>query len=305
VQAISGTGALRLCAQFLQRFKPGTAVFISNPTWGPHRTIFTDAGLGVQEYPYWDPKARGIDFGGMSKCINGAPEGSVFVLHACAHNPTGCDPSREQWHELAALLKAKGHIVVFDCAYQGFASGSLDDDAYAVRHFVESGLQLFVAQSYSKNFGLYNERCGALVAVCGNPEEARAVRSQLCKLQRALISNPPAFGARIVSRILNDPALYAEWMANLATMVTRIKAMRRALYDELVRLGTPGKWEHVISQIGMFSYTGLSKAQSTVMKERFHIYLTDNGRISIAGLTSKNIKYFAESMDWVVRNVHD
>lgn len=194
-------------------------------------------------------------------------------------------------------------MVVFDCAYQGFASGDLDEDAYAVRHFVSQGLQLFVAQSYSKNFGLYNERCGALVSVCGDPEEARAVRSQLCKLQRALISNPPAHGARIVARVLGDPALHQAWLGDLATMVGRIKHMRQSLYDALKRLGTPGRWEHVIEQIGMFSYTGLSPAQSRAMKERFHCYLTDDGRISIAGLSTGNLAYFAEAMDWVVRHV--
>ena len=193
----------------------------------------------------------------------------------------------------------------FDCAYQGFASGDLDRDAFAVRTFVEMGMEIFVAQSYSKNFGLYCERTGCLTVVTKSPESARNVRSQLAKLNRSSISNPPAFGARIVSKILNNPQLYAEWISDLNVMVDRIMAMRRRLYDLLVQLETPGNWEHVINQIGMFSYTGMNVKQSLLMREKFHIYLTDNGRISIAGLTTKNIDYFARSMDWVIRNYQD
>lgn len=202
-------------------------------------------------------------------------------------------------------MQEKGHFAFFDCAYQGFASGDVDKDAFAVRKFVEMGMDVFVAQSYSKNFGLYNERTGALTAVSQSPEIAKNVRSQLAKLTRSLISNPPAFGARIVSRILNDEQLYQEWLADLKIMVDRIHTMRKQLYDLLCQMGTPGSWKHVITQIGMFSYTGLSAKQSLLMREKFHIYMTDNGRISIAGLNSRNLKYFAESMDWVVRNCHE
>lgn len=164
------------------------------------------------------------------------------------------------------------------------------------------GLDLFIAQSYSKNFGLYSERTGALVVVTKTPEIAKNVRSQLAKLIRSMISNPPAFGARIVSTILNDPVLFSEWLADLHIMVSRIKSMRQQLYDHLLRMKTPGNWDHVIKQIGMFSYTGLSQSQALLMRDKFHIYMTDNGRISIAGLNSKNIEYFATSMDWTVRN---
>lgn len=202
-------------------------------------------------------------------------------------------------------MQEHGHFAFFDCAYQGFASGDIDKDAYAVRKFVEMGMDVFVAQSYSKNFGLYNERTGALTVVSQTAEIAKNVRSQLSKLTRSMISNPPAFGARIVSKILNDEQLYQEWMADLKVMVDRIQSMRKQLYDNLCQLGTPGDWNHVITQIGMFSYTGLSAKQSLLMREKFHIYMTDNGRISIAGLNSRNVKYFAESMDWVVRNCQD
>ena len=178
----------------------------------------------------------------------------------------------------------------------------MDRDAFAVRKFVEMGMDAFIAQSYSKNFGLYCERTGCLTVVSQSIEIARNVRSQLSKLNRSSISNPPAFGARIVGKILNDPQLYSEWVSDLNVMVNRIMAMRKRLHEILVALGTPGNWDHVITQIGMFSYTGLSIRQSLLMREKYHIYMTDNGRISIAGLTTKNIDYFAQSMDWVVRN---
>ncbi len=223
-------------------------------------------------------------------------------MHACAHNPTGIDPTPEQWCKVAQAMQERGHFAFFDCAYQGFASGDVDKDAFAVRKFVEMGMDVFVAQSYSKNFGLYNERTGALTVVSQTPEIAKNVRSQLAKLLRSMISNPPAFGARIVSRVLNDAQLYLEWLNDLKVMVDRIHSMRQQFYDLLCQMKTPGDWKHVITQIGMFSYTGLSAKQSLLMRERFHIYMTDNGRISIAGLNNRNVKYFAESMDWIVRN---
>jgi aspartate aminotransferase, cytoplasmic len=181
----------------------------------------------------------------------------------------------------------------------------LDRDAFAVRKFVQLGIDVFVAQSYSKNFGLYCERTGCLTVAASSPEIAKNVRSQLAKLNRSLISNPPAFGARIVSKILNDPQLFSEWNSDLLVMVNRIKTMRKSLHEQLVHLKTPGNWDHIVTQIGMFSYTGMTKTQSVLMKEKFHIYLTENGRISIAGLTSKNMDYFAQSMDWVIRNCHE
>lgn len=303
MQSISGTGSLRLCAAFLARYMPQATVYLTNPTWINHRTIFKDAGLGVEFFQYWDPQNLGVAFESVCEAIRSAPGGSIFVLHACAHNPTGNDPTPEQWQAIGELIKAGGHMTVFDSAYQGFASGDLDSDAQAVRLFVRLGLELFVAQSYAKNFGLYNERCGALVCVGRSPEHIKCVLSNLCAIQRAIVGNPPAFGCRIVAKVLGEPALYAEWKDNLLTMVSRIKEMRQALYDKLKAMGTPGSWEHIITQIGMFSYTGLNQAQSRAMRDQFHIYMTENGRISIAGLTRGNIEYFAQSMDWVVRNV--
>ena len=304
IQSISGTGSLRLCAAFLARFMPSATVYLTDPTWINHKTIFKDAGLEFASFPYWDPVNRGVDIDAMCSAIESAPAGSIFVLHACAHNPTGNDPTLEQWKRIAGLIKSKGHMTVFDSAYQGFASGDLDRDAQAVRLFVDLGLEMFIAQSYAKNFGLYNERAGALVCVASSPQWAQHVRSNLCALQRGMVSSPPAFGSRIVTRVLTNPELYAEWRQNLSTMVERIHGMRQQLYERLTQVHkTPGSWEHVITQIGMFSYTGLNGQQSRTMRDKFHIYMTENGRISIAGLTTENIGYFAESMDWVVRNV--
>ncbi|KAI9224792.1 aspartate aminotransferase [Blastocladiella britannica] len=305
LQTISGTGAVRLGADFLNRFRKGAKVLISNPTWANHRAIFLDAGFSdVQEYSYYHSETRGLDLEGMLRDLRAAPVGSIVVLHACAHNPTGVDPTEAQWSVIADVMAEKHHVAFFDCAYQGFASGDLDKDARAVRYFAER-MELLVAQSFAKNFGLYNERCGNLSVVAASKEAAAAARSQMAKLQRAAISNPPAFGARIVSTVLNDAALYAEWKENLRTMSGRIQAMRLDLFAELQRLGTPGSWQHILDQIGMFSYTGLTRAQSLAMGSQFHIYMTDNGRISMAGLTTKNVKYFAQSLDWIVRNVQE
>ncbi|KAG0326193.1 Aspartate aminotransferase, cytoplasmic [Podila humilis] len=303
-QCISGTGAVFAGAQFLSRHYPvkDAKVYISNPTWAIHRSIFEGVGFTVQEYPYWNAETKGLDLAGMLGAMENASQGSIFVLHPCAHNPTGVDPTPEQWKQIADVMEAKGHFTFFDCAYQGFASGSLDKDAHSIRYFVERGFEMFIAQSYSKNFGLYSERAGNLTIVAKNPEIKNIIESQVAKAQRSVISNPPAYGSRIVSLVLNDEKLFKEWEENLSTMANRIIDMRHALVDELVRLGTPGTWNHITDQIGMFSFTGLKKPQVTVLKEKYHVYLTDNGRISMAGLNTKNVKYFAAAVDDVVRN---
>ncbi|KAI8145559.1 aspartate aminotransferase [Fennellomyces sp. T-0311] len=304
VQTISGTGANHTGAAFLAQFyKKSPKCYISKPTWANHRNIFSLVGFEVEEYPYWNAEKRGLDYDAMLNVMRVAPEGSVFVLHACAHNPTGVDPTKEQWKGIAEVMKEKGHFPFFDCAYQGFASGDLDKDAWAVRYFVDEGFELFVCQSFAKNFGLYGERAGNLTIVAKSPEEAKRVFSQIEKLQRSEISNPPAYGSRIVNIVLNDPALYAEWKENLKYMSNRIIEMRKALFDRLTALGTPGTWNHITDQIGMFSFTGLSATQVQVIKEKYHIYMTDNGRISMAGLSTGNIDYFAKAVDDVVRNV--
>ncbi|KAG2196897.1 hypothetical protein INT47_005121 [Mucor saturninus] len=304
VQTISGTGANHTGALFLQQFyKKSKKCYISNPTWANHRSIFSLVGFEVEEYPYWNPETRGLDYEGLLQSLRDAPEGSIFLLHPCAHNPTGVDPTHDQWKGIAQLMREKNLFPFFDCAYQGFASGDLDNDAWAVRYFVEQGFELFVCQSFAKNFGLYGERAGNLTIVAKTSEDAKRVFSQFEKLQRSEISNPPAFGARIVDIVLNDEALYAEWKDNLKYMSHRIIEMRHALYNHLIELKTPGTWNHITDQIGMFSFTGLSPQQVQVLKEKYHIYMTGNGRISMAGVSTKNVAYLAKSIDDVVRNV--
>ncbi|KAF9334053.1 Aspartate aminotransferase, cytoplasmic [Podila minutissima] len=303
-QCISGTGAVFTGAQFLSRHYSvkGASCYISRPTWVNHRAIFEGVGIPVKEYPYWNPETKGLDLTGMLAAMDSAPSGSIFLIHPCAHNPTGVDPTPDQWRQIADVMERRGHFTFFDCAYQGFASGSLDKDAFSVRYFVERGLEMFVAQSFSKNFGLYSERAGNLTIVAKSPTVKNRIESQIAKAQRAVISNPPAYGSRLVSLVLNDEKLYGEWEKNLSTMANRIIDMRQVLFDELTRLGTPGKWNHIVDQIGMFSFTGLKQPQVKVLKEKYHVYLTDNGRISMAGLNSKNVKYFAAAVDDVVRN---
>ncbi|KAI9312678.1 aspartate aminotransferase [Dichotomocladium elegans] len=301
VQTISGTGANHTGAVFLSQFyKKSKTCYISNPTWANHRNIFTLAGFDVREYPYWNGKTRSLDYDALLATMKEAPNGSVFVIHACAHNPTGVDPTETQWKGIAKAMKEKGHFPFFDCAYQGFASGDLDKDAWAVRYFVDQGFELLVAQSFAKNFGLYGERAGNLTIVS---DAAPQIFSQIERLQRAEISNPPAYGSRIVDIVLNSPELYAEWKENLKYMSSRIIDMRKALRASLEALGTPGTWHHITDQIGMFSYTGLTVNQVKELKEKYHIYMTDNGRISMAGLSHSNMDYFSKAIDDVVRRV--
>lgn len=232
--------------------------------------------------------------------ISNAPEGAVIILHACAHNPTGCDPTEEQWRRLADVLEEKKLFPFFDSAYQGFASGDPNKDAFAVRYFVSRGFELFCAQSFAKNFGLYNERVGNLTVVQKDPKTTAAVSSQITLLIRGMYSNPPAFGARIVGSVLNDPELRQEWMDCIKTMSGRIIQMRQALFKELTKLGTPGTWTHITQQIGMFSYTGLNEEQSKQLIEKYHIYLLKSGRINMCGLNENNVPYVAKAIHAVV-----
>ncbi|KAJ3364631.1 Aspartate aminotransferase, cytoplasmic [Kappamyces sp. JEL0680] len=232
-----------------------------------------------------------------------APEKSILLLHPCAHNPTGVDPTLEEWMQIAEVVRERKHVVFFDSAYQGFASGDLQKDAQAIRYFVSEGYEMLIAQSYAKNFGLYNERIGCLSIVTKTKEGAAEASSQLCKIVRASYSNPPAFGARIVQTVLNDPKLHEEWVHQLKTMANRIIEMRQALYANLVALKTPGTWNHIVDQIGMFSFTGLTASQVKVLRDKYHVYMTTNGRISMAGLNTGNVHRFAEAVDFVVRNV--
>lgn len=304
LQTISGTGAVHLGGLFLVKYYPrpqNQKLFFSNPTWANHGQIFGNVGLPTATYPYWDPSTKGLNFAGLIEALEAAPDGSIILLHACAHNPTGVDPTREQWVKIAEVVAQKKHFPFFDCAYQGFASGDLENDAWAVRYFAEAGFEMCVAQSYAKNLGLYGQRAGCFHFVTHSEDAKARILSQLEILQRSEISNPPAYGAKIASAVLNDEALFKEWEDNLRTMSGRIIEMRDKVYNKLVALGTPGDWSHITKQIGMFSFTGLSEAQVKRLKEEYHIYLTNNGRISMAGLNSRNVDYFAEAVDKVVR----
>lgn len=294
VQSLSGTGALRIGAAFTAAFLTGKTVYVSTPTWGTHNSIMKHAGVPAAKYRYWNKSTRGLDYEGMVADITAAPEGSIFLLHACAHNPTGVDPTLAQWKGISDAMKARGHIAWFDSAYQGFASGNLDQDAGAVRTFLAEGQDIMASVSYAKNFGLYGERVGSFSVCCGSTENRDAVLSQLDILIRNMYSNPPLQGMRIVKTVLQSPELRAMWQEDMTIMSNRILDMRKALRGELEAINTPGDWSHITSQIGMFSYTGLSEEQSVAMLEKHHIYMLKNGRISMAGVTSKNVKYMAE-----------
>ncbi|KAI9794991.1 MAG: Aspartate aminotransferase, cytoplasmic [Peltula sp. TS41687] len=308
-QTISGTGAVHLGALFLSKFyrRPNDEpVFFSSPTWANHNQIFTNVGLPIKTYPYFSAETKGLDFSGMLDALQKAPEGSIVLLHACAHNPTGVDPTQDQWKEIARMIRSRAHFPFFDCAYQGFASGDLNRDAWAVRYFVEEGFELCIAQSFAKNFGLYGERAGCFHFVASPDTDAAdtvgRIASQLAILQRSEISNPPRYGAQIASLILNDEKLFHEWEDNLRTMSGRIIDMRRALRRTLEELGTPGTWNHITDQIGMFSFTGLTEAQVLKLREESSIYMTKNGRISMAGLNSHNVEQVAKAISRVVQD---
>ncbi|KAJ9167681.1 hypothetical protein P3X46_019295 [Hevea brasiliensis] len=297
VQGLSGTGSLRLAAALIERYFPGAKVLISSPTWGNHKNIFNDARVPWSEYRYYDPKTVGLDFEGMIADLKAAPEGSFILLHGCAHNPTGIDPTPEQWEKIADVIQEKNHIPFFDVAYQGFASGSLDADAASVRLFAARGMELLVAQSYSKNLGLYAERIGAINVICSSVDAAARVKSQLKRLARPMYSNPPVHGARIVANVVGDPTLFDEWKAEMDMMAGRIKGVRQKLFDSLSAKDKSGKdWSFILKQIGMFSFTGLNKAQSENMTNKWHVYMTKDGRISLAGLNLAKCEYLADAI---------
>lgn len=302
IQSLSGTGSLRVAAAFLNRFCPGRTLYMSDPTWGNHKAIFNDAGVSWKTYRYFDPKTVGLDLAGMMEDLRNAPEGSVVLLHGCAHNPTGVDPTKEEWKKICALCHERRLLPFFDVAYQGFATGDLEEDAYAPRLFVEDGHDVIVCQSYSKNLGLYAERVGALNVVTSSAEEAARVLSQLKKLARPMYSNPPVHGARIVTEVLSSGDMFEEWKDEMRMMAGRIKGVRQELYDYLTRLAPDKDWSFVTRQIGMFSYTGMTPGQVANMTQKHHIYMTKDGRISLAGLSSSKAEYLAKAMVDSVRN---
>ena len=294
VQAIGGTGGLKIGADFLHRLNPRAEVLISDPSWENHRALFTNAGFLVKNYRYYDAKNRGIDFEGMLADLAAAAPGSVAVLHACCHNPTGYDISAAQWDQVVAMCKSRGLLPFLDMAYQGFGYGLAEDGA-AVQKFTAAGLSFFVASSFSKSFSLYGERVGALSVLCDNQDEAARVLSQLKVVIRTNYSNPPTHGGTVVAAVLANPQWRALWESELAGMRTRIKAMRQKLVD-----GLQQDMGFITNQIGMFSYSGLSREQMVRLRQEFGVYGTDTGRMCVAALNGKNIDYVCASIAKVV-----
>ena len=300
-QTLSGTGALKIVADFLKKFR-NAPIYISKPTWANHTQIFNAAGLEVREYTYYDAKTKGLNLEGMLKDLANAQPGSIVLLHACAHNPTGVDPTEEQWHKIAQVMKENDLFPYFDVAYQGFASGCLNKDGYGMRHFLKEGFQMVVAQSFAKTMGLYGERTGAMHVVCADKATADKVLSQVKIIIRSNYSSPPVHGARIAGKILANPENRAQWLSELKAVTDRMNQMRVALKAALVKNGAKGNWDHVTSQIGMFSFLGLTPKQCEAMINKHHIYMTSNGRISVAGLTTANVDYVANAIKDVTDN---
>jgi len=294
-QALGGTGALKIGADYLKRLNPAAKVYISDPSWENHRALFESAGFVVENYTYYDAATRGVNFDGMKASLKAMAPGSVVVLHACCHNPTGADLSDAQWADVVELCKAGGLVPFLDMAYQGFAEG-IDADAVAVRAFSASGLQFFASSSFSKNFSLYGERVGALSIVTASKEEAGRVLSQVKRVIRTNYSNPPIHGGALVAAVLSSPELRAQWEQELAGMRDRIRAMRTGLVDAIKAAGVQQDFSFVVKQRGMFSYTGLSAAQVERLKDEFGIYAVSTGRICLAALNTKNIGYVAEAI---------
>ncbi|MGN7873282.1 amino acid aminotransferase [Roseateles sp. 22389] len=295
VQALGGTGGLKIGADFLKRLNPGAKVLISDPSWENHRALFTNAGFPVETYPYYDAANRGIDFAGMLGALNAAPAGTVVVLHACCHNPTGYDLTPAQWAQVVEAVKARQLVAFLDMAYQGFGEGIAEDGA-VIQQFLAAGLDFFVSTSFSKSFSLYGERVGALSVVCASAEEATKVLSQLKIVIRTNYSNPPTHGAQVVATVLSTPALRAQWEEELAGMRVRIKQMREALVAELQAAGITDDLSYVTRQKGMFSYSGLSAEQMQRLRSEFGVYGVDSGRICVAALNSKNLKPVAAAI---------
>jgi aromatic-amino-acid transaminase len=294
-QGIGGTGGLKIGADFLKKLSPNAKVLISDPSWENHRALFSQAGFVVESHPYYDAAKRGVNFDGMLAALNAAAEGTIVVLHACCHNPTGYDITAAQWDQVIAAVKARKLTPFLDMAYQGFGHGIAEDGA-VIAKFVAAGLSFFVSTSFSKSFSLYGERVGALSVLCESKEEADRVLSQLKLVIRTNYSNPQIHGGTVVATVLNTPALRTQWEQELGEMRVRIKAMRQKLVDGLKAAGVKQDMSFITTQIGMFSYSGLSKDQMVRLRNEFGVYGTDTGRMCVAALNSKNIDYVCASI---------
>ncbi|ELR8727166.1 aspartate/tyrosine/aromatic aminotransferase [Vibrio vulnificus] len=287
-QAPGGTGALRVAGEFIKRQLGDVKIWISNPTWANHHGVFRAAGLETVEYAYYNPETKDKDFAAMLADLEKASAGDVVLLHGCCHNPTGIDPTAQEWEALAKLVADKGLLPLFDFAYQGFAKG-VEEDAQGLRTFAKFNKEILVASSFSKNFGLYNERVGAFTLVAESQEIAETAFSQVKAIIRSIYSNPPAHGSAVVTHILNDAVLRAEWEAEVAEMRDRIQEMRELFVATLKEEGVAADFSFIERQNGMFSFSGLNKDQVARLKEEFAIYIVGSGRISVAGMTKSNM----------------
>ncbi|MDQ8034782.1 aromatic amino acid aminotransferase [Bordetella genomosp. 1] len=299
-QALGGTGALKIGADFLRQLLPQSKVLISDPSWENHRALFERAGFTVGTYPYYDAATRGLNFDAMLAGLQAAPEQTIVVLHACCHNPTGVDPTAEQWKQIADVVKARNLVPFLDIAYQGFGE-DLEQDASVVRMFADLGLTMFVSSSFSKSFSLYGERVGALTVIAGNKDEATRVLSQLKRVIRTNYSNPPTHGGTVVSTVLNTPELLEEWKQELAGMRDRIRSMRKQLVEKIKEAGATQDFSFVLQQRGMFSYSGLTSAQVDRLREEHGVYAVSSGRICVAALNSRNIDVVARAIAAVLK----
>ncbi|EGK72867.1 MAG: aspartate/tyrosine/aromatic aminotransferase [Methyloversatilis sp.] len=299
-QALGGTGALKIGADFLKRLLPQAKVYISDPSWENHRALFEAAGFEVDVYPYFDADTRGVRFDAMIAHLKALPASQIVLLHACCHNPTGADLTDAQWAEVVEVCKARNLVPFLDMAYQGFADG-IDQDAVAVRQFVQSGLSFVISSSFSKSFSLYGERVGALSIVTASKDESARVLSQLKRTIRTNYSNPPTHGGAVVASVLATPELRSMWEEELGEMRERIRAMRTGLVDKLSARGVARDFSFVVRQRGMFSYTGLTVAQVDRLRDEFGIYAVSTGRICLAALNSKNIDYVADSLATILK----
>lgn len=298
-QSLGGTGALKIGADFLKQLLPNSKVVISNPSWENHRALFQAAGFTVETYPYYDAATHGLDFAGMLSSLQTLPEKTIVVLHACCHNPTGVDPTLDQWKQIVEVVKQKNLVPFVDIAYQGFGDG-LEQDAAVVRLFADNDLTMLISSSFSKSFSLYGERVGALTLVCSSKEENVRVLSQLKRVIRTNYSNPPTHGGKIVSSVLNTPELYEVWTSELAGMRDRIRSMRAQLVEKLKAHGVSQNFDFVLQQRGMFSYSGLTTEQVDRLREEHGVYAVSSGRICVAALNSGNIDAVAKAIAAVI-----
>lgn len=306
IQTLSGTGALRLAGAFIKQFLPvhhhqSPLVLLPDPSWANHKPIFLHSGCRVDTYAYYDKNTKGLDFARCIESLETAEEGAIVLLHACAHNPTGVDFTLEQWEQVSEVVARKAMLPLFDMAYQGFTTGDMDRDAQPVRLFVNQGHRIILAQSFSKNFGLYGHRVGCLTFVADSDAEKDSIESQLKILARPMYSNPPIEGVRIVEEVLGDPELESMWRTEMKDMADRITGVRKALRVGLEKAGSQLDWGHIEKQNGMFCYSGLTTEQVDRLKNDFSVYLTANGRISMAGVTTGNVDYLSNAIHQVTK----